>query len=164
MVTLGLVAALDTVRAQIDELEGEIVERLGTHADAAVFTALPRSGRVRAAALLAEIGDCRARFPHPESLTCLAGAAPSTRRSGKYNKVVFRFACDKKLRAAVMDFAGDSRHDNPWAAHVYQQARARGHGHAHAVRILARAWLRVIWRCWQDHTPTTPPDTAAISD
>jgi hypothetical protein len=55
-----------------------------------------------------------------------------------------------------MDFAGDSRHDNPWAAHLYQQARARGHGHAHAVRILARAWLRVIWRCWQDHTPDDP--------
>jgi transposase len=87
MVTLGLVAALDTVRAQIDELEGEIIERLGTHADAAIFTSLPRSGRVRAAALLAEIGDCRARFPDAESLTCLAGAAPSpggrasTRRS-----------------------------------------------------------------------------------
>jgi transposase len=140
-VTLGLVAALNTVRAQIDELEGEIVERLGTHADAASFTTLPRSGRVRAAALLAEIGDCRARFPDPESLTCLAGAAPSTRRSGKHKKVVFRFACDKKLRAAVMDFAGDSRHDNPWAAHLYQQARA---------------WLRVIWRCWQDHTPYDP--------
>jgi transposase len=89
-VTLGLVAALNTVRAQIDELEGEIVERLGTHADAASFTTLPRSGRVRAAALLAEIGDCRARFPDPESLTCLAGAAPSTRRSGKHTKVVFR--------------------------------------------------------------------------
>jgi hypothetical protein len=90
MVTLGLVAALDTVRAQIDELEGEIIERLGTHADAAIFTSLPRSGRVRAAALLAEIGDCRARFPDAESLTCLAGAAPSTRRSGKHKKVVFR--------------------------------------------------------------------------
>jgi hypothetical protein len=106
------------------------VERLATRADAAVFTALPRSGRMRAAALLAEIGDCRARVPDAESLTCLAGAAPSTRRSGKHKKVVFRFACDKKLRAAVMDFAGDSRHDNPWTAHVYQQARARGHGHA----------------------------------
>ena len=112
-VTLGLVAALDTVRAQIDEFEGEVVERLGTHPDAAIFTALPRSGRVRAAALLAEIGDCRARFPDAESLTSLAGAAPSTRQSGKHKKVVFRFACDKKLRAAVMDFAGDSRHDNP---------------------------------------------------
>ena len=55
-----------------------------------------------------------------------------------------------------MDFAGDSRHDNPWAAHVYQRARARGHGHVHAVRILARAWLRVIWRCRQDHTPYGP--------
>jgi hypothetical protein len=43
MVTLGLVAALDTVRAQIEELEGEIVERLGPHADAPIFTALPRS-------------------------------------------------------------------------------------------------------------------------
>ena len=105
---------------------------------------------------MAEIGDCRARFPDAESLTSLAGAAPSTRQSGKHKKVVFRFACDKKLRAAVMDFAGDSRHDNPWAAHLYQQARARGHRHAHAVRILARAWLRVIWRCWQDHTPYDP--------
>jgi transposase len=72
---------------QIEELEGEVVERLGTHPDAAIFTALPRSGRVRAAALLAEIGDCRARFPDAESLTCLAGAAhrpggrASTRRS-----------------------------------------------------------------------------------
>ena len=28
--------------------------------------------------------------------------------------------------------------------------------HAHAVRILARAWLRVIWRCWQDPTPYDP--------
>ena len=82
--TLGLVAALDTVRAQIDELEGEVVERLGTHPDAAIFTSLPRSGRVRAAALLAEIGDCRARFPDAESLTSLAGAAPSTRQSGKH--------------------------------------------------------------------------------
>jgi transposase len=80
MVTLGLVAA------QIEELEGEVVERLGTHADAAIFTALPRSGWVRAAALLAEIGDCRARFPDAESLTCLAGAAPSTRRSGKHRR------------------------------------------------------------------------------
>jgi hypothetical protein len=88
-VTLGLVAALDTVRAQIDELEGEVIKRLAPHADAAIFTALPRSGRVRAAALLAEIGDCRARFPDAESLTCLAGAAPSIRRSGKHKQVVF---------------------------------------------------------------------------
>ena len=149
-VTLSLVAALAVIRAQIDELDGEIIERLAAHADGHIFTSLPRAGQVRAAALLAEIGDCRQRFPDPTSLECLSGAAPSTRQSGKHKTVSFRFACDKKLRNAVMDFAGDSRHANPWAAHLYQQARARGHRHPHAVRILARAWLRVIWRCWQD--------------
>jgi transposase len=155
-VTASLVATLQAVRAQIDELDGEIIERLGAHADGHIFTSLPRSGRVRAAALLAELGDCRQRFPDSPSLECLAGAAPSTRQSGKHKTVTFRYACDKKLRNAVMDFAGDSRQANPWAAHIYNQARARGHRHPHAVRILARAWLRVIWRCWQDGVAYDP--------
>jgi transposase len=157
-IVLAHVAALKPIVAKIRELTSEIAHRVRAHTDGHVFLSLFRDPKsvVCAAALLAEIGDCRARFPDAESLTSLAGAAPSTRQSGKHKKVVFRFACDKKLRAAVMDFAGDSRHDNPWAAHLYQQARARGHRHAHAVRILARAWLRVIWRCWQDHTPYDP--------
>jgi hypothetical protein len=29
-------------------------------------------------------------------------------------------------------------------------ARARGKDHPHAVRILARAWSSIIWRCWQE--------------
>jgi hypothetical protein len=41
--------------------------------------------------------------------------------------VGFRWACDKQLRDAVCDFANDSRHDNPWAADLYN--RARGHDH-----------------------------------
>ncbi|ODU07677.1 MAG: IS110 family transposase [Pseudonocardia sp. SCN 72-86] len=44
-------------------------------------------------------------------------------------------------------------HAHPWAQDVYARARGRGHNHAHAVRVLARAWLRIIWRCWTDHTP-----------
>ena len=39
---------------------------------------------------------------------------------------------------------------NAWAADIYKRARARGHDHRHAVRVLARAWVYVIWRCWQD--------------
>lgn len=71
---------------------------------------------MRAATLLAEIGDCRERFPAPEALACLAGAAPSTRQSGQHRAVTFRDACDKKLREALTDFAADSRFDDPWAA------------------------------------------------
>ena len=121
-----------------------------------------KSGTVRAARLLAEIGDARGRFPTPEALACLAGAAPSTRQSGKVKVVTFRWAVDKQLRGAVIDFAGDSHHANPWAADLYRRARARGHDHPHAVRILARAWLHIIWRCWQDHEPYNPAKHRAL--
>ena len=139
------------------ELEAEIIERLDAHADAPTFTSLPRAGHgVRAAALLAEIGDVRERFPDEESLAALAGVAPVTKASGKHHAVGFRWAADKKLRNALIDFADDSRHASPWAANIYNDAIARGKRHPHAVRILARAWVRVIWRCWQDHTPYNP--------
>ncbi len=155
-ITLGLLAAIRSVRDQITELEAQIAEQFALHPDAFIFTALPRAGTVRAARLLAEIGDSRPRFPTPESLTCLAGVAPSTRQSGKVKTVSFRWSADKQLRDAVCDFAADSRHTNPWAAHVYHRAIANGHDHPHAVRIIARAWLYIIWRCWQDRVPYDP--------
>ncbi|MBA3991121.1 MAG: IS110 family transposase [Propionibacteriales bacterium] len=161
-ITLALVAALTGLRVQIKALEKQIADQLAAHPDAAIFTSLPKSGTVRAARLLAEIGDARGRFPTPESLACLAGAAPSTRQSGKVKVVTFRWAVDKQLRGAVVDFAGDSHHVNPWAADLYQRARARGHDHPHAVRILARAWLHIIWRCWQDNQPYDPARHRAL--
>jgi transposase len=154
---LALVRAIETTRKEERELQAEIIERLDTHADAHIFTNLPRAGHgVRAAALLAEIGDDRARFPDDESLAALAGIAPVTRASGKMTTVGFRWAADKKLRNALIDFADDSRHASPWAAKIYNDAIGRGKRHPHAVRILARAWIRVIWRCWQDHTTYDP--------
>jgi transposase len=154
---LGLLRAIETVRREERELEAEIIERLDAHADAHIFTSLPKAGHgVRAAAMLAEIGDVRARFPDEESLAALAGIAPVTRASGKMHAVGFRYACDKKLRNAIIDFADDPRHASPWAAKIYNDAINRGKRHPHAVRILARAWIRVIWRCWQDNTAYNP--------
>ena len=126
------------------------------HPDQHIFASLPRSGTVRAATLLAEIGDCRQRFPTDDALAALAGACPSTRQSGKRSQAVFRWSCSKKLRAAVMDFANGSRMADPWAAAIYAAATGRGCRHPHAIRILARAWLRIIWRCWQDGTAFDP--------
>lgn len=56
-ITTGYVALLRTLAEQIKTLEKQIDQQLDTHADAHIFTSLPRSGRVRAARLLAEIGD-----------------------------------------------------------------------------------------------------------
>ena len=161
-ITGALVATLTSLFEQITVLSEQIEQQLAAHADAHIFTSLPRSGTVRAARLLAEIGDCRARFPTPEALMCLAGVAPSTRQSGKMRSVGFRWACDKQLRDAVCDFANGSRHANPWAADLYNRARARKHDHPHAVRILARAWLYVIWHCWQTNTTYDPAKHGAL--
>jgi transposase len=155
-VTLALVAVLRALKTQVKALAASIGAQMAAHPDAEIFQSLPRSGTIRAARLLAEIGDARGRFPTRDSLTCLAGVAPSTRQSGKVKAVTFRWGADKQLRDALCDFAGDSRSASPWAASLYDKAVARGCDHPHAVRILARAWAHVIWRCWQDHAPYDP--------
>jgi transposase len=161
-VTAALTAALTALAGQIKALETQIAAQLSAHPDGHIFTSLPRAGTLRAARLLAEIGDCRSRFPDPQSLAGLAGVAPVTRQSGSHISRSFRWAVNRQLRDAVCDFAADSRPASPWAAALYQDARARGKDHPHAVRILARAWVGVIWRCWQDGTAYDPAKHNAL--
>jgi len=160
--TLAFVAILRALTLQIAALEASIATQLEIHPDRHIMTSLPRSGMLRAARLLAEIGDARGRFPTADSLACLAGVAPSTRQSGKVKAVTFRWSADSQLRDALCDFAGDSRHANVWAADLYNQARGRGHDHPHAVRILGRAWANIIWRCWQDGVAYNPNQHGAL--
>ena len=49
-----------------------------------------------------------------------------------------------------------------WATDPCNRARGRGHDHPHAVRILARAWLFVIWHCWQDGVAYDPARHRAL--
>jgi transposase len=152
-VVRALVAVLSPLVAQIQQLSAAIAAALPHHPDGALVQALPRSGTVNAAQILAELGDDRTRFPSDEHLAAEAGVAPVTRASGKHHTVGFRWACNKRLRQALTTFADNSRHASPWAAAVYAAARRRGCDHPHAIRILARAWVRVLWRCWQDRRP-----------
>jgi transposase len=149
-ITLALLTSIDAIEDQAAELGRRIKEALALHPDAPIFTSLPRAGQLRAAALLAEIGDARGRYPDAQALAAAAGVCPFTDESGKHRSVGFRYKADTKLRRALTDFADDSRHANRWAADIYNRARARGMRHPHAVRVLARSWTAVIWRCWQD--------------
>ena len=67
----------------------------------------------------------------------------------------------KRLRAALTCLADASRHTSPWAAALYQRAKARGCDHPHAMRIVARAWCRVLWACWQKRVAYDPGKHAA---
>jgi transposase len=149
----SLVAVLAPLVTQIQQLGAAIAATLQQHPDAPVVQTLPRSGTINAAQILAELGDDRRRFLSADHLAAEAGVAPVTHASGKHHGVTFRWACNKRLRFALTTFADNSRHASTWAATVYQRALARGCDHPHAIRILARAWVRVLWRCWQDRTP-----------
>jgi len=153
---LALVAVLQAAVAALRDLDRSVTAHLGEHPDAEIFTSLPRSGRISAAQVLAEWGDAREAYDSPDAVAALAGQTPVTDKSGKHHAVHFRWACNKRFRKAITTMADNSRHASPWAAKVYADARARGHDHPHAVRILARAWIRVIYRCWHDRVPYDP--------
>lgn len=157
-VVAGLVTSLGPIVAEIAKLTAQIREALAAHPDAQIFRPLFRDPKtaICPATLIAELGDARGRYPTAAAMAADAGMSPVALESGKLRVATFRRACDKRLRAAVATLADTTRHWHPWARGVYRRARERGQDHPHAIRTLGRAWLRVLWRCWQDGAPYDP--------
>ena len=162
---LGLVCALRPIVAQISQLTSEIRGAIRAHPDGPIFLSFFRDPKsvVTAAGLLCEIGDNRARYPHADTMAADGGQAPVTKQSGKHRAVGFRWACDKRLRNHLCVLADSTRHWHPWAHDIYQRAIDRGCDHPHAIRILGRAWTRVLWRCWQDGVAYDPTQHRALT-
>lgn len=59
VIVTALVDLLTTIRAQQDRLETRIREALLAHPDSPIFQSLPPAGTMRAATLLAGVGDCQ---------------------------------------------------------------------------------------------------------
>ena len=157
----ALARTLRSLVGEIAKITGRIEHLIAELPDGRIVMSFPRAGKLCAAQILAELGDVRERFQTEAQLAAEAGVAPVTYQSGKSRGVGWRWACNKRLRAALTCFADNSRHQNPWAADVYTRARARGCDHPHAIRILARAWTRVLWRAWVSAEPYNPTKHAA---
>lgn len=152
----ALARTLQSLVGEIAKLTSRIEHAVAELPDGQIVMSFPRAGRICAAQILAELGDVRERFQTEDQLAAEAGLAPVTYASGRSRGVGWRWACNKRLRAAFTCFADNSRHESPWAADVYKRARARGCDHPHAIRILGRAWARVLWRAWTDNQPYDP--------
>jgi transposase len=165
-VVLALVSTLKPLVEQIAQLTREIGHAVRTHPDGPIFLSCFRrpDSVICAATLLAEIGDCRARYPTGDALAADGGQAAIAIESGKRKHAAFRYACDHRLRDALSTLADSTRHWHPWAADRYTSARARGHDHPRAIRTLGRAWCRVLWRCWQDHVAYDPARHRGLQD
>jgi len=160
---LDLVSVLSTLIDRIRRLTSAVEHAVEQLPVGRLVMSFPRAGKVNAAQIVAELGDDPKRFPTERQLAAEAGVAPVTHASGKSRGVTFRWACNKRLRCAITTWADNSRHAHPWAQQIYARARERGCDHPHATRILARAWVRVLWRCWHDQAPYDPARHGAAS-
>jgi len=70
--------------------------------------------------------------------------------------VGFRWAADKKLRNALIDFADDSRHASPWAAKVSPTPSTAANATPTPCASSPAPGPASFWRCWQDDTNYNP--------
>ena len=153
---LALVDQLELLNTQLKAFDGRIAEVFTAHPDAKIFSSFPAAGPMVAAALLAEIGEDRSRFPTVATLLAEAGLAPVTLASGKVTRVRFRRACNPRLRDTFNWWAYTLKRIDEPTRMAYLAALDRGQ-HAHrALRGVGARWARILWRCWQDGATYDP--------
>jgi transposase len=151
-----LLPRLRLLRAQRQEAERQLERLLAglategaagaprEHRDITILRSLPGVGKRVAATMLAEASTALAARDY-HTLRAYGGAAPVTRRSGKYYRVVsIRRACHPRLRQALYHWARVSIMLDEGARRYYRALRARGRTHARSLRSVADRWLRIL--------------------
>ena len=103
--------------------------------------------------LIVAFGTDRDRWEDAGALTSFSGIAPVTGRSGHSEWIHFRYACPQFVRQTFHEFAAHSIQRSVWARAYYDQKIGAGKHHHAAVRSLAFKWIRILFRCWKNHTP-----------
>ena len=153
LMTQTLVEQLRTVLAALARLDQTLEKLFDQHPDQQLFRRLPGAGDALAPRLAAGFGTDRQRYLKAEDIQQFSGIAPVTEASGKQRWVHWRRACPKFLRQTFHEFADASRKKSLWARAYYEQRRQQGASHHGAIRALAYKWTRILYRCWQSHTP-----------
>ena len=110
----SLVAMIKTLNAQISRARAADRHRHPRASRRADLPLAVQAGSViTAAELLAEMGDCRGRYPTRDTLAGDAGQAAVAIESGKRKAACFRWGCNKRLRHAFHTLADSSRHQTP---------------------------------------------------
>lgn len=149
----ALVGQFKLLRQSISKLDKAIQKLCKSHNDFFIFNSLPGAGDVFVPRLIAAFGSNRNRYRSANDLLKYSGVAPVLERSGKKSWVHWRYACPKFLRQTFVEWAGQTIHYSFWAKIYYQKKRDQGHNHSAATRALAFKWIRILFRCWQDHKP-----------
>jgi len=145
-----IVCQLQVLRTTIQKYDKQIEAIAQQHPDFPIVSSFPGIGKALAPRLIAALGTQRERFPDARSMQSYGGIAPVREASGRREWVHARWACPKFLKQTFQEWA---QHSMAWARAHYDVQRARGKGHQAAIRSIAFKWIRILVRCWQDHTP-----------
>jgi transposase len=148
-----LCKVISTLCQATADLEERIQPIAQAHPDYTLFDSLPGAGDVTVPRLIAAFGTKRERFSDASQVQSFTGIAPVKEASGRSEWIHMRWACPKFLRQTFHEWAGHSIAHSEWARAYYHQQLAKGKGHHAAVRSLAAKWIRIVYRCWVNHTP-----------
>jgi len=148
-----LCKVISTLCQAIADLDERILPIAQAHPDYTLFDSLPGAGEVMVPRLIAAFGTKRERFSSASQVQSFTGIAPVTEASGRSEWIHMRWACPKFLRQTFHEWAGHSIPHSEWASAYYHQQLEKGNGHHAAVRSLAAKWIRIVYRCWVNHTP-----------
>jgi transposase len=154
--TLWVETIIGQIRAMnrsIDRYDQRIGELFKAHPDRFIFESFPGAGKQLAPRLVAAFGTDRSRYEEASNVANYFGVSPVIERSGKQERIRWRWHCPNFLRQSAVEFAGKSIAFSKWANIYYREQIKRGKGHQAAVRALAFKWIRILFRCWQARTP-----------
>jgi len=149
----ALAQQLRALLESIDRFDKQIATFAQSLPDYELFKELPGFGPVFAPRLLAAFGEQRERYQSAAEIQKYAGIAPVTEHSGKKCWIHWRLQCPKFLRQTFVEWAAETIPRSYWAGAYYRQQRDKGCSHQVAVLALAFKWIRILYRCWQNHTP-----------
>jgi len=144
---------IQTLNPAIAEYQERIDQVFEAHPEAELFRHLPGAGPVMAPRLCAFFGTDRSRFEAAENVQEFTGVAPVTVKSGNSRVVYCRVACPKFDRQTFHEFARLSLPKCQWARNYVQYNTDKGKKYQTIIRALAYKWTRILFACWQTHTP-----------
>jgi transposase len=148
-----MVRRLQALREAIQQYDKRIAQLTKAHPDFPIVDSFPGVGQALAPRLIAALGTQRDRFATANELQSYSGIAPVKESSGKRCWIHMRWACPKFVRQTFQEWAQHSLARCQWARAYYQRQRARGKQHHAIIRSLAFKWIRILFRCWQNHIP-----------
>lgn len=152
LLVITLIKQLEVIMEAIKEHDKEIKTRYAACTDHDLFSSLPGAGPVFAPRLLVAFGENRSRYKSANEIQRYAGIAPVLERSGKQSWTHWRYSCPKFLRQSFVEWAGETVRYSFWAKAYYEQEKQKGKSHQTIIRCLAFKWIRIIFRCWKNHT------------